>query len=261
MRRDGIERSGCDLLQMTAGGGGNNLPVPDTLGAHQALAHGDDLACPAAQDEHLEAVVLVEVHVQRRHHRLVMLVLDVGQFLRQAGRVVVVDQRHHGDLVGAVLFLARPFVLDKLLTDEIPNRLRPVRVPAPSDEAIEPGQQILFQRDGGALQHGSMITASRAAQASPSTLVTAPVKTIGGSRRFHSELARVAIGADVDSETMTLSAALESNRELRRSQGLARLAHGDGGLPRASHRKGHLTVVAARRRKGRVDAARGTMAH
>jgi hypothetical protein len=49
----------------------------------------------------------------------VMLVLYVAQLLRQAGGVVVVDQKHHGDLVGTILLLARLFFLDKLFPDQI----------------------------------------------------------------------------------------------------------------------------------------------
>lgn len=72
-----------------------------------------------AQDEHLEAAALVETYEQRRDHYLVMLVLYVAQLLRQAGGVVVVDQKHHGDLVGTILLLARLFFLDKLFPDQI----------------------------------------------------------------------------------------------------------------------------------------------
>jgi len=72
-----------------------------------------------AQDEHLEAAALVETYEQRRDHYLVMLVLYVAQLLRQAGGVVIVDQQDHGDLVGTILLLARPFFLDKLFPDQI----------------------------------------------------------------------------------------------------------------------------------------------
>ena len=112
-------RRGCDLLQSASGRGGHDLAVLDALGAHQAFTHGYDLAAIPAQDERFETAAPVETHKQRGDHDPVMLVLYVAQLLRQAGGVVVVDQKHHGDLVGTILLLARLFFLDKLFPDQI----------------------------------------------------------------------------------------------------------------------------------------------
>ena len=86
-------------LSLPAGdglGGGQYQPAGlDALGADQAIREFPDLARLAAQQDHFEASILVEVHMSCRDNMRQPAVLEFGEPLRGSSRVVVVDQRDH----------------------------------------------------------------------------------------------------------------------------------------------------------------------
>jgi hypothetical protein len=74
-------------------GDDRHVALHDPARAHQPIGGGLDLVGAPAHHDHLEAVVVIEVHVQRRAHLVAEVVLDVVQLLGQLAHVVVVDQR------------------------------------------------------------------------------------------------------------------------------------------------------------------------
>src|SRR6478609_416709 len=80
--------------------------------------------------------------MQRRYDAVAEVVLDLREALRELPHVVVVDERHGGHDAAAGL----PRVTIDLATREIPQGLRPVRIAAPLDEAIEALEQLPLHR-------------------------------------------------------------------------------------------------------------------
>ena len=93
-------------------------------------AHGDDL----------EAVIVIEVHVQRGDHRVAELVLDFRQALGELAHVVLVDEHQRAGDVAA----AHHGLFDEARADQIADRLAAVRVPLARDLRVERGEQIFF---------------------------------------------------------------------------------------------------------------------
>jgi hypothetical protein len=77
----------------------NDLNPTLLYAARREKAIGDrsQLVGPTAQDDHLEAEVVIEVHVERRAHALSEIMLNVGQLLTEIADVVVVDERERRD--------------------------------------------------------------------------------------------------------------------------------------------------------------------
>ena len=69
-----------------------DLAELDAFHAQNALADPVDLRHPAAQNDDLKAVVLVQVHMQRGDGLQEMGMLQADQLLGQLGRMVIVDQ-------------------------------------------------------------------------------------------------------------------------------------------------------------------------
>ena len=127
-----------------AGSGGHEVDSTelDALHAQDILAHAVDLAHLAAKDDDLQAIVVVQVDVQRGDRLQEVRVLDRDQLLRQVGGVVVVDDEDRRDglcpRVGNAL-------LAQLLADQVANRLRAALIPLPGNQLVEVGQQVLVQ--------------------------------------------------------------------------------------------------------------------
>ena len=98
----------------------------------------------AAQHDDLEAVVGVEVHVQRRDDLLVVGVLVLGELVGEVAGVVVVDQRDGADDLAVA---GVPLLLDERRPDQVAERLRAVDVALLGDERVEALEQALLDRD------------------------------------------------------------------------------------------------------------------
>src|SRR5215471_8577676 len=72
----------------------NELSVFDTLHADQAVGKLAYATVWSAQDQGLQALVLIQVYVQCRCYEVEGLVLRFGQFAAEIGDVVIVDQRN-----------------------------------------------------------------------------------------------------------------------------------------------------------------------
>ena len=104
------------------------------------LAHRGGLA---ANHQNFEAVVVVEVHVQRGKNHVMEIVLDVGELFVQIPYVVVIDQ---GDGANHAALGRFPGFFDELVANEIAEGFRPVGIAALSNEAVELIEEVRVDR-------------------------------------------------------------------------------------------------------------------
>lgn len=116
----------CDRETQTA--------MLNPLEAGQGTANLPDLPHGAAQENHFQAVVVIQVDMCRRNDHFVVFVLEIGEMILQFPFVVVVHQRQ--DAVCLRTIILRPFI-HKAGANEIPDRLRSIAITGPGDEAIE----------------------------------------------------------------------------------------------------------------------------
>jgi hypothetical protein len=83
--------------------GEDQLALMDAFEPLQLGGHHLEGPSPAAQGDHLEAVIVVEVDVHGRDHHLGVAVLQFHELFHQAGAVMVVDDRQCGGGVLGVL--------------------------------------------------------------------------------------------------------------------------------------------------------------
>ena len=106
----------------------------DSLGADQSVSDFLYHAGFASDHENFQAIVVVQVNVQRGQDVVEMGVLKPGEFLVQEPNVVVVYQRDGTDHVG---LRALPSGLNQLVTDQIPKSFGAVGVSAGRDQLVE----------------------------------------------------------------------------------------------------------------------------
>lgn len=101
------------------------------------------LASPLHND-HLQAVMMIKVHVRRCEDAATSVMLGLDQFFRQVRPVMVVHDRQspHDDLVRV------RFLTDQMVTDEVADGFRAVLVVSFGNGHIEFGKQ--FPVDGKA---------------------------------------------------------------------------------------------------------------
>jgi hypothetical protein len=77
---------------------------------------------------------VVQMHVQRRKHVVIVLVLHFGETFGKLANVMVVDQRHraHHDAVGPCGLL-----LNQGVANQIAKGFRPVGVAAPRNQVVK----------------------------------------------------------------------------------------------------------------------------
>ena len=115
-----------DRRELSFGGNGAPITRRNVLGL-------------AANDNHFQAVVVIEVHVHSREDTVICIVLNIGQFLVEQSYVMIVDEgdgsQHFsvGDLPG---------LLHQLFPDQIAERLRACRVSTARDMPVELIQQF-----------------------------------------------------------------------------------------------------------------------
>ncbi len=97
----------------------------DPFGADQAVRQLADQLGRAAEEDHLEAAVGVEMHVGRGHHAFEVEVLDFGEPFRDSAGVVVVDQ---GDDPHRVAVVDGDHVFDQGGPHQATHRFAAVRV-------------------------------------------------------------------------------------------------------------------------------------
>jgi hypothetical protein len=121
----------------------NQTPMPDAFGRDQIVGDLLNVAGLAAEHDHLQAVVVIQVDVQRRHNAFVVLMLKFCELFVQQPHMVVIDYGH-GSHYGRIGFLRAFF--QKLGTREIAKCFRSVGVSSLLHQFVEPVQQFAFNR-------------------------------------------------------------------------------------------------------------------
>ena len=138
----GVEVDVQAFLRRFAGSDHLDPAVLDAAGREDLLGKPPQLVRGPLQDDHLEAVHLVEVHMHGRPHLAAELMLERGQSLGEIAHVVVVDQRDRGDGIAPAGHL-RP---GDLRPGQIPQDLGPGAGP-PFDQRIKGAEQRGLHRD------------------------------------------------------------------------------------------------------------------
>jgi hypothetical protein len=92
----------------------------------------------AADRDHLEAVIVVEVHVKARENRVEVVMLHLRESVRQLACVVIVDEGNGAD----DLLVTFPLLANERLPCEVAQRLRAVHVLAAPAQAVEALQEL-----------------------------------------------------------------------------------------------------------------------
>ena len=111
----------------------------DAFGADQSIGDFLDHADPSLDHEHLQAVVVIQMDVQRGEHVVEMGVLEVRQFFVEEADVMVVDQGDGSDYVAVRTF---PGLLYEDIAYEVAKCFGAIGVSAGSDQLIKLLQQF-----------------------------------------------------------------------------------------------------------------------
>lgn len=125
---------------------------------HRALQHGA-----------LEAVLVIEMHVHRRDHQVVVRVLALGEALGEIARVVVVHIGQARDALAARGVLLR--VAIEVAADQVTHGLAAVLVAALRDEPVELPGEVVVERNGDALHGVSLLHTAPTMRAAAALLI------------------------------------------------------------------------------------------
>ena len=138
--------AGCGLArEVFAAGGDGELAVLDAFSGDELVGNLLDGPGLAAHGQDFQAVVVVQVDMQRGDDDVVVVVLDVGESGLDVLLVVVVNQ---GDGAGDVTVPVVLAVFDKLVPNHVGHRQRPVVVALLAGHPVELFGQRLRDRDG-----------------------------------------------------------------------------------------------------------------
>ena len=109
------------------------------------ISQAPNLPAAAFQDDHFEAMVVVQMHMRSRENLAGRRMLGFNQLCREIGLVVVVHhgQRSHDHLV----FFSRLF--HQMFANKVPYGLRPVLISLAANGRVEPLEKIPFQGESG----------------------------------------------------------------------------------------------------------------
>ena len=126
------------------------------LDRHQSVRHLPDLRSFAFHHQDLKAMVMVKMDMHTGHNVALKVVLNMGQFSGQVAHMMVVHKRDCPDR----LFIVVPLLPDQIVSDQIPQCLRTVRVLALLDMQIEIIEQMMVQRhaESNKLLHGIIMS-------------------------------------------------------------------------------------------------------
>src|SRR5208337_2526803 len=116
--------------------------------AQDPISQALDLPTAAFQDDHFEAMVVVQVHMRGCQSLACGLMLGLNQLGREIRLVVVVNhgQRSHDHLV----FIGRLF--HQMLANKVPYGLRPVLISLAVNGRVEPLEKLPFQGESSSYQ-------------------------------------------------------------------------------------------------------------
>src|SRR5208337_266068 len=116
--------------------------------AQDAISQALNLPTSAFQDDHFEAMVVIQMHVRGRQNLACRLMLGLNQLGGEIRLVVVVNhgQRSHDHLV----LLDRLFY--QILANKVPYGLRPVLISPAVDGRVELLEKLPFQGESSSYQ-------------------------------------------------------------------------------------------------------------
>src|SRR5215472_10178460 len=82
------------------------------------------------------------MHMHARQNQSLKTVLNVRQLLGEIPHMMVIDERNGANR----LLVLDPFLADEIVSNQIPQGFRAVRVLPACDEAVKVGQQMVIQR-------------------------------------------------------------------------------------------------------------------
>lgn len=140
------------------------LAVPYAAFRGEGMGEGPYRGRGAAQDDALQAIVVVEVGVQGGDGQVVLAMLQGGQSLGQVALVMVVDVGEIGDAMAIpVPVRARGF---QVRAHQVPHGFGTVLVAALGDELVKLGRQVLVNGNRDAF-HNCLQTPANARDATP----------------------------------------------------------------------------------------------
>jgi len=128
------------------------LAVPDAASRHHRIGETFDASDIAAENDHLQAVVVIHMHVHAGQRQVVMVMLHRGNAAGEIGLVVIVDVAESGDTVSLVsLVQARGL---QFIAYQVAHRFRAIGVSARVYELVELLAELVIERYGEAF-HGT----------------------------------------------------------------------------------------------------------
>ena len=120
--------------------------MPDPSRRHDSIRETFDASNIAAQNDHLQAVVVIHMHVHAREGQVVMVVLHSSNAAGQVGLVMVIDVAEGGDTM-AFTSLVQTRGL-QFVTYQVAHCLRAIGIPARVDELVELLAELVIERYG-----------------------------------------------------------------------------------------------------------------
>lgn len=124
---------------------------PDTALRRYAIGKGPDILHLALQYGHFQAVVFVDVDMQRGDRQIVVMMLGVRQPAGEIPRLVFIDIGKRRE-AGGLAILGRLLAHDRI-PDDVPQRFRSAGIATPLAESVDHIQKLIVDADGDAL-HG-----------------------------------------------------------------------------------------------------------
>ena len=127
-------------LQLLSHGGGGQFDMLHTLQGHHLLRRHSHILALSPQDNHLQAVVVVQMDMEAGLDDIARIMLDLSQILHLAPLGMGIDQGD--DPYSLPLHVAHPFVVDDVVSDCIPYTLGARGVAALQYYLVEPGKKL-----------------------------------------------------------------------------------------------------------------------
>ena len=129
--------------QIVAGAGNRESSVFHAFGGDERVSEFFHRGYATAHDDDFQAVVVIEMDVERGDDALAVIVLQIGERFLQMAFVMIENERDCArDFVVAVMLM----MLDEMIADHVGERLRTVVVTFLFRHRIEIAQQFFWQR-------------------------------------------------------------------------------------------------------------------
>ena len=111
--------------------------------AQQGVGNLADRGPLASGDQHLETVIVVEMHVHSGQNVSLKIVLDMSKLPRQVRHMMIVDERNGCDRLPILI----PLLPDQMVPNQVADGFGAVGILAPIDQTIEIDEEMLIERD------------------------------------------------------------------------------------------------------------------